>query len=350
MLSDPDYLARWIVHRAEPLGLDAKSTIVRGIRPMSRGVSRETWALSVTDRRGEHSMMIRRDHAAGSVIPTSLDTEYRVYEALGSTDVPHARALWWEDDPAWMPDGRPAYVRERIEGDWRLPELAMDPAEVAQKRIALAKEHIFRLAQVHAVDWRAVGLDRVLTAPTAPAEAADSLVDHLLEQLRRFRGAPGLPAAEAAASLRARAPRDLDELVFCKGTNGHGEEVWRDGRIVAMSDWELAAIGDPAYDFAQCQELVADVVINGHRLWGVPEALDYYRELTGRTVRPERVDYYRDVVALLQHVYTQHAAWVVSTYESPPLRFVWTATEVAFRSELRLAARYAGNLLTEDVA
>ncbi|MFD7008516.1 hypothetical protein [Rhodococcus jostii] len=68
-----------------------------------------------------------------------------------------------------------------------------------RRRLA-AKEHISRLVQVHAVDWRAMGLDRVLTAPTAPADAAGVLVD-LLEQLRRFRGAPGLPAAEAAASF-----------------------------------------------------------------------------------------------------------------------------------------------------
>lgn len=35
---------------------------------------------------------------------------------------------------------------------------------------------------------------------------------------------------------------------------------------------------------------------------------------------------------------------------TPPIRFVWTATEVAFRNEIRLATGYAGNLLTEAVA
>ncbi|WP_216892266.1 phosphotransferase family protein [Nocardia alni] len=350
MLTDNDFVARWLAHRAAALDLDASSLSVREVRPMSRGVSRQTWSVSVADRSGEHALMVRRDHEVGSVIPTSLETEYAVYAALAGTDVPHARALWWEDDPSWMPDGRPAYLRECVTGDWRLPELAQAPAEVADRRIALAREHITQLAKVHAVDWRARGLDRILRAPDTPARAAEMLVDDLLDQLRRYQGAPSVPAAEAVASLRARAPRDLDALVFCKGTNGHGEEVWRDGRIVAMSDWELAAIGDPAYDFAQCQELVADVVVDGRRVWGMPEALEFYRDLTGSTVTMDRVDYYRDVMALLQHVYTQHAAWVVRRHEVPPLRFVWTATEVAFRSELRLAADYTGNLLTELVA
>ena len=47
-----------------------------------------------------------------------------------------------------------------------------------------------------------------------------------------------------------------------KGTNGYGEEIFRDGRLVAMSDWELARIGDPAYDWAQIQGFVCDVVVN----------------------------------------------------------------------------------------
>ncbi|MGA4790628.1 phosphotransferase family protein [Nocardia sp. AB354] len=350
MLTDNEFVRQWLVHRSDVLGLDSASLSVRDVRPMSRGVSRQTWSVLVDDDSGEHPLMVRRDHEVGSVIPTSLETEYAVYSALAGTGVPHARALWWENDPAWMPDGRPAYIRESIEGDWRLPELSMDPAEVADRRIDLAREHIRRLAQVHAVDWRGVGLDRILGAPESPQDAAATVVDGLLDQLRRYQGAPSVAAAEAIATLRARAPRDLDRLAFCKGTNGHGEEVWRDGRIVAMSDWELAAIGDPAFDFAQCQELVADIVVDNRRIWGMPEALAYYGELTGSTVTLERVAYYREVMALLQHVYTQHAAWVVRRHAVPPLRFVWTATEVAFRSELRLAAEYTGNLLTEQVA
>lgn len=350
MLSDPGFVQRWLRHRAPDLGLDGETLVVNSARPLSRGVSRETWSVVTTDQRGEHEFAVRRDHPAGSIIPTSLHTEYDVYAALAGTAVPHARVLWWEGDPDWMPDGRPAYLREMVAGSWRLAELSGNPERNAFARIALAREHIRNLARVHAVDWREAGLDRILPTPPSPAAAAEFLIDDLLRQLYSYGATPTLAAAEAIASLRARAPRDLDRLVFCKGTNGHGEEVWRDGRIVAMSDWELAAIGDPAYDFAQCQELVADVIVQGQRVWGMDEARAYYFDITGRRITDERVAYYHDMVAVLQHVYTQHAAHVVRTTADPPIRFVWTATEVAFRNEVRLATGYAGNLLTEAVA
>ena len=60
-----------------------------------------------------------------------------------------ARALWFEDDPAWQPDGRPAYVRAKVDGDWRLPFLAsQDPAD-DERRIEAAKEHLAKLALIH---------------------------------------------------------------------------------------------------------------------------------------------------------------------------------------------------------
>lgn len=120
--------------------------------------------------------------------------------------------------------------------------------------------------------------------------------------------------------------------------------MWRDGRIVAMSGRELAGIGEPAYGFAPCQELVADVAVQGHRVRGMDEALDHYFDTTGRRIPVERMAYYRDAVAVVQHVYTQH---VVRGSAYPPIRFVRTAAEVAFRNEIRSATRYAGNLHTE---
>lgn len=352
-LADVGFVQAWFRARADRLGVPPGSVDVLGVEALSRGVSRQTWRVTATVDGARRDFAVRRDHEAGSVIPTKLSTEYQVYSALAGTDVPHAAPLWWEDDQRWMPDGRPAYTREMVEGDWRLPVLAEDPAKasrwVAERRIALAQEHLGRLAQVHAVDWEKAGLRDVLAVPSGPAEAAAAMVRDCAARLAGY-GRLSVAAAEAVRDLLESAPRDLDRLVLCKGTNGHGEEVWREGQIVAMSDWELAAIGDPAYDFAQCQELVADVLVNGQRCWGMPEALAYYRALTGTRVTAERVAYYRRLAALLQHVYTQHAAWVVSGLDAAPVRFVWAATEVGFRSEQRLAAAYAGNLITEQVA
>jgi len=354
-LADPAFAESWFRARIEkllPSSCRGSARIrVIDVDRMSRGVSRQTWTVDVeTDDRSRRRFVVRRDHQAGSIIPSSLREEYEVYHRLDGSDVPIARVLWFEDDPEWMPDGRPAYVRELVDGDWRLPALDDHSPDGDAERIRLSKEHLDKLALVHAVDWEARGFGELLSVPNSPADCALHLIDQCMEQISGYGVEPSPVLAEAVASLRARAPKDCDRVVLCKGTNGLGEEVWRDGRIVAMSDWEMAILGDPAYDFAQCQELVPEIVRDGRQVWGMSEALAYYAERTGTEVSPERVAYYRELYGLLQFTYTQHVAAMVRRMNRAPLRFVWTATEVGFRSELRLARRFAGDLMKEGFA
>ena len=81
----------------------------------ARGVSRETWLVDAEVTRQGRTVLegfaVRRDHDVGSVDPIPLRTEYEVYRRLADSAVPVARALWYEDDPSWRPDGRDAYVR-----------------------------------------------------------------------------------------------------------------------------------------------------------------------------------------------------------------------------------------------
>ena len=193
--------------------------------------------------------------------------------------MPVARALWFEDDPAWQPDGRPAYVRAKVDGDWRLPFLASrDPAD-DERRIEAAKEHLAKLA-AHPHDRlagarlrRAVpraGRSRPMSCPTS--------IRLFLDRLSDVQQEPSPVLAEGVDWLLATAPL-APCVTFCKGTNGHGEEVWRDGRIVAMSDWELACIAEPAYDLAQVQEMVPTIEREGRHVWGWPEALAHYERL-----------------------------------------------------------------------
>lgn len=353
-LTDRDFVEKWFQARSEHLGLPQAALRVATVQPMSRGVSRQTWSVTIESRgaggRRVSQFLVRRDHPAGSVIPTTLRAEYDVYRRLGGSAVPVADVLWFEDDADWMPDGRPAYVRRRVDGDWYLPVLENVSPEHDAERIALSKEHIDNLALVHGVDWVARGFDQVFTPPRSARTCALELIEECLERLAAYGAEPSPILAEAVVGLRANAPTDCPRLVLCKGTNGHGEEVWSEGRIVAMSDWELATIGDPAYDFAQCQELIPEIVRDGRRIWGLVEALAYYEARSGNHVSLERVEYYRELYGLLQFVYAQHVSSIVRAMERPPLRFMWTATEVAFRSELRLARPHVGDLMTEALA
>lgn len=351
-LADLAYVDAWFRERADRLypGSLRDDVRVRAVEKMSRGVSRQTWIVDVELGRDTRRYVVRRDHESGSIIASSLIDEYEVYRRLDGTPVPLARVLWFEDDPDWMPDGRPAYIREFLDGDWRLPALDDHSPEGDAERVRLSREHLDKLALVHAVDWRAQGFAELLRVPTSPTDCALDLIEDSLEKISGYGAEPSPVLAEAVAWLRARAPRDCEQVVLCKGTNGLGEEVWRDGRIVALSDWELAILGDPAYDIAQCQEMIPEIVRDGRRVWGLPEALAYYASRTGTTISAERVEYYRELYGLIQFTYTQHVAALVRQQKAAPLRFVWSATEVAFRSELRLARHFAGDLMKEGLA
>ena len=77
----------------------------------------------------------------------------------------------------------------------------------------------------------------------------------------RSTGGPGIYRAaaaapiplleEAAAWLHHRAP-PLERLSVVHGDAGPGNVVQADGRIVAVTDWEFAHLGDPAEDWSFC--------------------------------------------------------------------------------------------------
>ena len=99
-----------------------------------------------------------------------------------------------------------------------------------------------------------------------------------------------------------------------------------------------ACIAEPAYDIAQIQELVPTIERDGRRLWGLDEALTYYRDRTGIEVTSERVEYYRRFYALPMFLFTHNAARQVHLNGNRLARFAWTSTEMLYQAELRFAA------------
>lgn len=303
-----------------------------------RGVSRETWRLTALWPDGQRKRFaIRRNLASVSVDGIPIEREFQIYSRLAQTKIPIAKALWFEDDPQWRPGGRLFYVRDWIDGDWRIPGFEdSDPAK-DDLRIAASKEHLGALARVHACDWRALRLDELLPVPKSPERAAREMIERYEQRVLEFRLEPLPLVTEAIARLKARTPESTGDLCLCKGTNGLGEEVWRDGRIVAMSDWELAEIADPAFDFAQLQGLVPEIAGR----WGLKPALDYYHGLTGRHIRAEQIEFYRAVYCIQQIAYASHSASAIHRDEDDLVRLCWLGTEVLHKGVDQLA-RYVG--------
>jgi aminoglycoside phosphotransferase (APT) family kinase protein len=315
--------------------LDSAIT-VRDVERFGRGTSRETYLVAATEPAGQGlDLVFRRDPAAGAIDYSSLKQEFHVYDLLSRTDVPIAKALWWEDGSL---DGRPFYVRQHVSGTWNI-EHFLDPSpKYDQLRIVSAKEHLRGLAKVHAVDWRRLGLDEYLSTAPSAEECARHYVEEVSRAYEQFRIEPIPIFLEAKEWLLDQSGFSAPGVFLCKGTNGLGEEVFREGELVAMSDWEEAHIGDPAADLATTQNFLEEIVRDGERLWGMEEALDYYHSVGGANVSIESVRYYQQVRALRMLAYSHHAAAQLHAEPTAPIRQGWVATEVLHFSKRILAA------------
>ena len=245
------------------------------------GLSRETWLVWFE---GGDGVVVRAEPPGGGIVPTPFAFEWRVYEALGPTVVPVAEPLWYDADPE-PTDGRPLFVRRLVEGDTYLPGLHDDTAEAAARRRAVAHEHAGKLALLHTLDWRAAGFGAFVPAPASAADAVRHEVETWSAIWHEVKSEPFPAVTEALGWLEARLPKAGAALSLCKGNNGIGEEIWRDDKIVAFSDWELTSIGDPCYDWAMSQGMMD--------LWHRDRILAYYESLTGFSLPAENFTFYR---------------------------------------------------------
>jgi aminoglycoside phosphotransferase (APT) family kinase protein len=209
------------------------------IEPIGDGHSNVTYAL----RRGDAELVVRRP-PRGPLPPSAHDVlrEARVLAALaGRAPVPRVLAVC--DDPGVI--GAPFYVMERLAGDVAGDALpaALD-SEPERRR--MGEELVDALATLHAVDWRAAGL-----------EGFGRPDGYLERQLRRFGGlwernrTRELPAVErVGAWLAAHAPQSPPATVV-HGDYRLGNVMYASGapaRLIAIFDWEMSTIGDPLAD------------------------------------------------------------------------------------------------------
>ncbi len=332
---DPPFLAHYFGAR---MGCD--EVRVRELVKFPRGVSRETWFFSAELVRGgvagTESFVLRRDLPGGSICLGDLRSEYEIYRRLNGSGVPVAETLWYEDDPRALDGRREFFVRRHVEGSWEIPHLFDPDPRHDELRVEIGREHVRRLALLHGCDWRALGFGEILDEPPTPDDCAIYRVRALTDEIRKLQ-VRALPlVTEAAEWLIANRPKPSGRVCLVKGTNGYGEEVFRGREIVAMSDWELCCLGDPAMDFAMAQEFFADVRHDGELVWSQGHALDYYRSLTDVLIRPETIDYYRRLYGLYRIQYSQAAARQLDA-RAPLCRLAWIGVEVLHLGQTALA-------------
>lgn len=318
----PEFDARWFAdYMADRSGSPVE---IIEFEKFTRGTSRQTWFARYRDETGERRLTLRADHPAGAGDPTPLDREYECYRALGKTGIPHARALFWEDDPGRTP--RAFYTREMVEGSWQVPGFGQASDDAKRTQLAASQEHMRALATVHDTDWRAAGFGELFGAPETGDRAAPFYLDLLMRRFDEFGGEPQPLMHEVLAHLRANAPVAA-RISLCKGTNGLGEEVFRDGRIVALSDWEESIVGDPASDLAMVQGFTETIELGGETVWNHEMAVDYYNSVAAVPVSMDNVRYYQLARLFGRMVMFAFTTTVVRNSPHATVRQSWTTTE-----------------------
>jgi aminoglycoside phosphotransferase (APT) family kinase protein len=335
-----DDLDQAFLNRCFQRHLDCDEIRIIKMIKFPRGVSRETWFLSCeivqNSSKSVQDFMLRRDLPGGSICFGELRSEYEIYKRLNGSGVPVAETLWYEDDPELLEGRREFYVRRHIDGDWDIPNLLDPDPDFNELRIAIGREHVRRLAQVHTCDWRKLGFSEILDAPANADDCAQHRIEILTDEIAKLQVQPLPLVTEAAEWLIDNQPESSGQVCLVKGTNGFGEEVFLNREIVAMSDWEMACLGDPAMDFALVQNFLDEVHEDGKCLWGLQAALDYYHSLTGIHINPETITYYKRMYGLNRIQFSQAAARQLEMQDQL-CRLPWLAVEVLHLGQTALA-------------
>ena len=240
------------------------------------GGTRQGWFVDLRDRDGSViKRFLRYSLEPESSAFHSLAVEAEVIRALGAAGARVATVY------AVHPTLE-AVLLERIPGDtwfYRIRE----PGD----QVKVAQDFIRSLAYVHRLDPATLKIPALGPVGSARKHALDRL-----EAIRRRGAGPDgtlEPLLQLSLDWLERNIPDYDgPVVLVQGDTGPGNFLYRDGRVTAVVDWELAHWGDPMDDIAWLSlRTVQDTFTH------LPDRLAEYERLSGHPIDTDRVWYYR---------------------------------------------------------
>lgn len=274
---------------------------------LTGGASMETWAF----RAGSDALILRRRGASVDDHPgrkPPLEREAAVIAAAVAGNVPAPEVIY-VCKPA--DDLGEAYIMRRVAGETLGRRIAHDPAFVGA-RARLARQCGEALARIHAVP-PPPGLDTL--------DAATTLANY--EATWRASGAVR-PAIEAAFRwLERRLPEESVPARLVHGDFRNGNlMVDADHGLVAVLDWELAHVGDPAEDLGWICTNSWRFGVPTKRVGGFGDLADLlagYEAAGGAPIDPARVDFWQMMGSLKWGVMTtmMHARFAADPTAGP---------------------------------
>jgi aminoglycoside phosphotransferase (APT) family kinase protein len=270
-------------------------------RPAS-GFSAETLITEVSftrdSRPATERLVVRKETPDPAIYPPQspdLDVEvwiqYSIMRALTEhTDVPIAPLLGYEADTSVL--GAPFFVMGFVDGDVPIENPIYTQSgffvdATPEVRRSMLHDGLHVLARVHAIDWRAAGLDWLVAPGTTPSTATQlEIWERSAERELAGRVHPHLD--RALEWLHRHEPEPLPPTL-CWGDPRPGNMIWRDGRCVCATDFEAASIAPAEVDLGWWLmfDRWSHEVMGADRLVGEPtrdEQRAIYEEHAGRDV------------------------------------------------------------------
>jgi aminoglycoside phosphotransferase (APT) family kinase protein len=272
--------------------------------PGTTGFSNETLIVDLAYTRGgtacTDSYVVRVAPTGYTLFPdAAFDVQYDVMRALAEhTPVPVPAVHWYEKDPGVL--GAPFFVMTEVHGSvppdnppYHVGGWLTDVAPEVRERIWWGC--IDTIAEVHAVDWRALGLEH-LERPALGRPGLEQQLAYYADFLDQVERSEPVPLARRALAWLLAAPPADEPLVLCWGDARPGNVMYDDaGSRLAVLDWEMAGLGAPAQDVAWA------MLLDRHhsegcgvpRLEGFPDTAQTvarYERRTGRRLR--HLEYY----------------------------------------------------------
>jgi aminoglycoside phosphotransferase (APT) family kinase protein len=227
----PAALAEWLARTGLADGRDVQ------VDQLAGGASNLTFRV----RTGTQDWVLRRPPAKGA-LPTAHDVlrEHRIQAALGPTPVPVARMVAACADTDVI--GAPFYLMERVDGTIYASAEAVAGLSEGDAT-AISSALVRTLATLHAVDPEAIGLAEL----RRPEPFVDRQLRRWQGQWERSRAAPVPALDDVFALLGSRRPAPGDERIV-HGDYNLANVMFSGTALVAVLDWELAALGDALAD------------------------------------------------------------------------------------------------------
>ena len=184
------------------------------------------------------AVLLRLQRERGIFEPYDVVGEAAVLRRLAPSSVPVPAVVGAEPDASVL--GAPFAVLEWVDA----PHMGVAGPEASFSAYAAM------VARIHALDWRALGLDEVLAVPASAADATRAELDIVGERMARFPGADAPILRRALDLLSERVPEGAP-IGFCQGDINVFNYLFRAGEVVAVVDWEQARLGDIRNDVAQ---------------------------------------------------------------------------------------------------